>query len=89
MSKFMVPPLYSDHGKEQQLKNLVFQAHDLMCGCQKPSKHLEYLFAPEKCHHSNVTTTFADGKDHTAGDAFDAGDLERIFSEEYAEDNQG
>lgn len=86
----MRPPLYSNHGKEQQLKNLVFQAHDLMCGCQKPSKHLEHLFAPEKCHHSTATTATTAGENLTEdNDGFDAGDLEKIFSENLEEDNSG
>lgn len=85
----MREPLYTPKGLENQLRNLCYTAHDLACGCQNPTKHLEYLFKPEKCHRTEETTT-TDGK-HTedAVDGLEDGVLEKIFSEDLQEDDSG
>lgn len=79
MSKFLTEPLYNGRGKENQLRNLMYNAHDLACGCNQPRKHLLHLINPEKWLPT------ADGNEKTTGDQdgdhFDEGDLEKIFSE--------
>lgn len=83
----MKQPLYNNKGLENQLKNLGFQAHDLICGCDKPAKHLEYLFNTKKCDPTTATkdpaTTNTD-----AVDIIDSGDLEKLFEQDVFEDDK-
>lgn len=90
MSDYLKPTLYNNRGLENQLKNLCYTAHDLCCGCNDPTKHLEYLFSEQKCHHTGDTTTTA-GTNHgdDKEDAFDEGDLENLFSKDFDEEDSG
>lgn len=90
MSEYLKPTLYNNKGLENQLKNLCYNAHDLCCGCQNPTKHLEYLFTEQKCHLTEDTTTTA-GTSHgdDKEDAFDEGDLENLFSQEFDDEDCG
>lgn len=90
MSKYMTAPLYNNRGLENQLKNLTFQAHDLICGCQKPALHLQHLFT-EECHHTaefpgNATTTIGT---EDAVDGLTGAELEKLFSENNDQDDSG
>nr|UHS18207.1 MAG: hypothetical protein [Betatorquevirus sp.] len=82
MSDYIKPTLYNGKGLENQLKNLCYNAHDLCCGCQNPTKHLQHLFT-EKWLPTTATTK-EDGENTletvAPEDGFDAGDLERIFA---------
>lgn len=84
MSTYLKPPLYSKRGLEQQLKNLMFQGHELICGCNTPNDHLQYLLNQEKCHLSDPTATTAEtgGEKETDDLGIDAGDLETLFATE-------
>lgn len=89
MSKFYQPPLYNTRGQQHQWINLIFQSHDIICGCNKPIDHLEDLIKQQKCHSTteNNSTDDAGGitlKDETG---FDEGDLEKLF--ENTEEEQG
>lgn len=86
MSKFMTPPLYNNHGLENQLKNLCFNAHDLVCGCENPQKHLQHLF--EECHHTEDPTPSTAAATVDAIDGLDEGTLEKLFAED-ADDSTG
>ena len=83
MSKFLQPSLYKNRALETQWMNIIFQSHDLMCGCNKPHKHLQYLINSEQCRHFKDT----DGEE-TGGmpekeePTFDEGDLEKLFATE-------
>ena len=84
MSDYIKPTLYTGRGLENQLKNCIFNVHDLCCGCPKPLKHLQHLFN-EECRHSATTTeNGGPDKEDTAGEDFhlDAGDLEQLFDVE-------
>lgn len=83
MSSYLKPVLYSGRGLENQWKNIIFQSHDLMCGCPKPLDHLKHLLQQESCLHFKETTTEETGGT-TANDelGIDAGDLENLFATE-------
>lgn len=84
----MKPTLYTPKGLENQLKNLGFQAHDLICGCSTPAKHLEEIFST-KCHHTEDNHgTVTTGTEEDV-DGLSPGDLEKLFSEDGAEDETG
>lgn len=84
MSDYLKPSLYNGRGQENQLLNLMFHGHDMICGCNYPDKHLTFLLQREKCHLSKGTNT----GDETTGTAkeeetgIDEGDLERLFATE-------
>lgn len=75
---------------ENQLRNCMFSCHDLCCGCPTPKQHLQALLI---CHPSEETstTTAATAADPTPEDGFDTGDLEKLFEQEFGEeeDDQG
>ena len=87
MSKFLVPPIYSPRGLENQLKNNIYQSHELICGCNKPKEHLIHLLTSE-CHRSEdgPRTT---GETADVIDTFEDGELEKIFDSPITEDDQG
>lgn len=87
MSKFIKPTLYNSRGLENQLKNLGFQAHDLICGCPNPAKHLEYLFKTEECPHSTATED-PTSTPTDAVDIIESGDLEKLFENDVFEDDK-
>ncbi len=83
MSSCLKPTVYNGRGLETQWINLVFQSHELICGCNDPQTHFNTLINNQKCHHSTEGTTIAATtgtieKDETG---FDAGDLEALFAE--------
>lgn len=84
MSKFQKPSVYSKRGQDNQWINLIYNSHDLYCGCNTPIDHLEDILKNQKCHHTtNAATTTEDGgttKDHDL--IIDEGDLENLFSPE-------
>lgn len=86
MSKFYAPPLYTPKGLENQLKNTIFNAHDLCCGCPEPAKHLEFLFSTEKCHHSGEITVRTGGETG-ADDPIEEGILQKMFEEDFTEND--
>ncbi len=49
MSDYLTTPLYNGRGMENQLKNTIFNAHDLCCGCSTPNLHLHYLLKLPSC----------------------------------------
>lgn len=80
MSKFLTPILYNGRGLENQLRNCIYQLHDLACGCNKVQQHIIHLFTPQKCQDStleNASTTHAgDGEE----EILEAGTLEQLFA---------
>lgn len=84
MSDYLKPSLYNGRGKENQLINLMFHGHDMICGCNDTNNHLLHLLRREKCHRSEGTTTTAETtgtpKDDEIG--IDEGDLEKLFATE-------
>lgn len=86
MSKFYTSPLYTAKGLENQLRNNIYQAHDLICGCKTPKLHLLHLLDPE-CHHSGTATEETTGPTTTENDVLEEGLLERIFDEDLTEDD--
>lgn len=83
MSEYLTAPLYNGRGMENQLKNIIFNAHDLCCGCPKPNLHLHHLLQLPTCHSTEKDTTGGEktGKENGPDDAIDEGDLEAIFAQ--------
>lgn len=88
MSTYLKPSLYSKRGQENQLLNIIYQSHDLTCGCKTPREHLLHLIQREECH---LTTTTGEEttQDGDVEDLLDDGVLEKIFDQELTEDDDG
>jgi len=89
MSKYLKPSLYNGRGKENIWINFIYQSHDIICGCNHPIDHLNYLIEQQKCPRttekdSTKETTGTTGKEETP---FDEGDLEQLFAETF--ENEG
>lgn len=83
MSKFQRKPLYNDRGLQTQWINLIFQSHDLICGCNDPTGHFNDLINQQKCLPSkDAATTETGGTTEDPEPTIDEGDLEKLFSEE-------
>lgn len=80
MSKYLRPSLYNGRGIENQLLNLMYNSHDLCCGCPNPRKHLISLLNREKCLPSEEISTKENTSTEENPDGFDEGDLEKIFA---------
>lgn len=86
MSTFLKPSLYSSRGQENQLLNIIYQAHDLTCGCKTPKDHLIHLLQRECLPSEPTTGTASDHGD--VEDLLENGVLETIFAEDLTEDDE-
>jgi len=92
MSSFLTPALYSNNGLENQWMNVVWNTHDLICGCNDCFKHLlEILKRKGSLPCLPSITTEEPGTDDHNGDGgadagLDDGELERLFAEDSPED---
>lgn len=78
MSDYLKPTLYNGKGLENQLRNCMYNLHDLACGCNTPRVHLTKILNPEKCHLSTDRGTEDRGE---KGDAvLEPGDLDTLFA---------
>lgn len=84
MSKFQQEPLYNKRGLQNQWINLIYQSHDLICGCNQPIDHLQDIINQQKCLPSTAAATATEDGGTTKDPelTIDDGDLERLFSEE-------
>lgn len=83
MSKCLKPCLYQGKGLETQWKNLIFNAHDLFCGCNDPINHLNEINKRDKwLRTKDAATTTEDGPDGDGDDfPLTEGDLKDLFGE--------
>lgn len=84
-----------------QMINVCCGAHDLVCDCDEPTKHIFlHIFSNQepykvtKFQKDNITkcliTEEEDGKDFAEETGIETGDLETLFAEDAAgEDDQG
>lgn len=92
MSLYMKNPEFGPRALQIQWINCIFTTHGMICGCEKPLQHLEDILKDQqvRCHFigdpKEDTTTAAittgNGEDH-----FDEGDLDRLFEEDFTEDD--
>lgn len=84
MSKYFQPAFSSKRGLEIKWLNIIHQTHDIICGCDTATEHLQDLINKEKCRHFKdaATTTETGGTQDEGEDTFDEGDLEKLFSKE-------
>lgn len=83
MSSYQKPPLYNGRGLDNQWMNIIFNSHDLMCGCNKVKEHLLDILNNQKCHHftEETTTKETTGIGETNVDILEEGDLTKLFEE--------
>lgn len=88
MSKYQKPCLYNGRGLDNQWLNIIYNAHDLMCGCNTVQDHLLDVLNIKKCLHSTEENTTAETTGTGDNDEmpFDAKDLEMLFEENPADD---
>jgi len=87
MSKYLREPCYRNRQLENKWINTIFETHDLICGCNKPIDHLNFIIEEQKCPRSTKENTEeTTGKDDD--DPFTSADLERLFAED-GEDAKG
>lgn len=81
MSDYLTKPLYNGRGLENQLRNHLYSAHDLTCGCKHPKQHLINILQDKPCLHTTTETTIADhGAATGEPEEIDGDDLERLFA---------
>lgn len=88
MSKLLTPCLYKGSALENQWINGIHNMHDLFCGCNDTIKHLATCL---KRNNSQLclpsTADVGTQEPDTAGeDAFDEGDLDKLFEEDFDDD---
>lgn len=93
MSSYLTPALYSNNGLENQWVNIVWNTHDIICGCNDCFKHLfEILKRKGSLPCLPSTTEDAGTEDRNGDGAADAGledgELDRLFAED-SPDEQG
>lgn len=87
MSKYLEPTLYKGRASELQWMNLTITGHDMICGCREPIKHLHGLLKKEN-HQLCLPSTEDHGQDGDVdGDHFGPGDLDKLFEEDFTEDD--
>ncbi len=93
-SKFQ-PTQYGPKGLEKQLLNFMFTGHDLICSCEEPQSHLTYLlikntnptkFNKEEQQEIKQCLGITTGDKEEDVPDFDAGDLERLFGEDFGDE---
>lgn len=84
MSKLQTPPIYNSKALQTQWMNLIFQSHELICGCNNAPKHFQDIINSQQCRHFKDTATGTDDTGITTDQepTIDEGDLEKLFSEE-------
>lgn len=94
MSSFLTPSVYSKNGLDNQWVNLIWNSHDLYCGCNDAFRHLADILqkkGQQLCLPSTSTASTADagiqtGDDH-GEDVLEPGDLDKLFEEDFTEDD--
>lgn len=81
MSDYLKPTLYTGRALENQLKNSIFNLHDLICGCNETSQHILHLFSEEKCLHFKEGGTLITKEDNHGDANLDEGDLDALFAD--------
>lgn len=90
MSSYLTPSLYSKNGLENQWVNSIWNTHDLICGCNNCFKHLFDILQKKNnlpCLPSTSTDDAGTQTETGGDDAFDEGDLDRLFEEDFGEDD--
>lgn len=91
MSKLLTPTIYSNKGLENNWVNLIWNSHDLICGCNNPWKHLSEILKRQGTQLCLPTTT-TDATTSTDPDVIEdvglePGDLDKLFEEDFADDD--
>lgn len=84
--------IYGSKGKEKQLTNLLYGAHDLCCSCDDPAAHITLLITPNSKPSSYSSEELKKIKECLGGDpagdgvdvldGFEDGELEKLFTED-------
>ena len=93
MSKFLTPSVYSNNGLENQWINLIWNSHDLVCGCNNCFTHLFEILKKKgtlPCLPSPGTADAGTQEPEPHGgeeDVLEEGDLDKLFEEDFNEDD--
>lgn len=89
MSSYLKPGIYNQKSLQRQWLNNACSFHDSFCGCEKPLDHLKAYIEEQQCPPTiaGTSTDTTGGIPGTEEDAFDDGDLEKLFAIE-EEDNE-
>lgn len=95
MSDYLKTPLYHGRGLENQLRNTLYNTHELACGCKTPATHMIHLLNAENNEEKQLclpsTVAAGDGepvqKEGLGELEWLDGDLTALFDEELTEDN--
>lgn len=90
MTSYFTPPLYNKNGLEAQWVNSIWQSHDLICGCNRAFQHLAAILQQKNIKCLPSTSTGDAGVQTEDGDAKDLpeeGDLDKLFEEDFTEDD--
>lgn len=91
MSKLLTPTIYSNKGLENNWVNLIWNSHDLICGCNNPWKHLADILARQGTQLClpTITTDAATSTDPDVieDDGIQPGDLDKLFEEDFEDDD--
>lgn len=89
MSKLLTPSIYSNKGLENNWVNLIWNSHDMICGCNNPWKHLSDILQRQGTQLCLPSPTADIGTstdpDITEEDGIKEGDLEKLFAEDFGE----
>lgn len=81
MSKFLRDPCYRNRQLENKWINVIFESHDLICGCNTPIDHLNGIIEEQKCPRSTAEDTEkTTGKEDE--EPFTSEDLEKLFDQD-------
>lgn len=91
MSKHLTPTIYSNKGLENNWVNLIWNSHDMICGCNNCWKHLADILqrqGTQLCLPSTTTdASTATDPDVTEELGLEPGDLDKLFEEDIAEED--
>ncbi len=70
MSKCFKQPHYKGKALENQWMGIIFQSHDLICGCDNPIQHIKEIQKRDKWLHTKDAATNTDHSDNGDGEDF-------------------
>jgi len=90
MSKLLTPSIYSNKGLENNWINLIWNAHDMICGCNNCWQHLGDILKRQGNQLCLPSTSTEDAGvqtgDGDGGDVLEPGDLDALFADDFGDE---